>query len=58
MQESLILKQQQYRFILVDTWWLGSVWSGTGWYLVVLAVLVVVMVLVMMVLVPFLVGID
>ena len=50
MQESVIPKQQQYRFLLVDTWWylvsmewnwlvLGGTVSeegGTGRYLVVL----------------------
>ena len=50
MQKSVIPKQQQYRLVLVDTWWywvsmnrywliydgIGSVEGGTGWYLVVL----------------------
>ena len=50
MQESVIPKQQQYRLILVDTWWYqvsmerywlkydgtGSVEGGTGRYLTVL----------------------
>ena len=50
MQKSVIPKQQQYRLVLVDTWWYwvsmewywliydgtGSVWGNTWSYLVVL----------------------
>ena len=50
MQESVIPKQQQYRLVLVDTWWYrvsmewywlvfggtGSVESGTSLYMMVL----------------------
>ena len=48
MQESVIPKQKQYRFVLVDTWWYRVsmerdwlIYDGTrsvegGWYLVVL----------------------
>ena len=50
MQKSAIARQQQYRLVLVDTWWYwvsiewywliydntGSVEGGSGWYLVVL----------------------
>ena len=50
MQESVIPKQQEYRLVLVDTWWYwvsmewywliyDDTWSvegGSGWYLVVL----------------------
>ena len=49
MQKSVISMQQQYRLVLVDTWWYwvsmerywliydgaGSVEGGGGWYLVV-----------------------
>ena len=50
MQKSVIPKQQEYRLVLVDTWWYqvsmeqywliyDDTWSvegGSGWYLVVL----------------------
>ena len=58
MQESVIPKQQQYRLVLVDTWWYWvskkrywliydgnwSVECGSGWYMVVLAQLEAVLV--------------
>ena len=50
MQKSVIPKQQQYRLVMVDTWWFcvsmewywliydgaGLVEGSSGWYLVVL----------------------